>query len=49
MKVYLKENFSLYKKIKNHYEKIFLTLDDNPKANYKGFKRMNAVEWLINK
>lgn len=36
-------------KIKDSYEKIILTLDDDPVADYDGIKRMNALTWLLAK
>lgn len=36
-------------KINDHYPKYILTLDDDPVADYDGIKRINALDWLLNK
>lgn len=36
-------------KIKDNYPKYILTLDDDPAADYAGIRRINALEWLIDK
>lgn len=33
--------------IKDHYQKIVLTLDDDPEADYNGIRRINALDWLL--
>lgn len=33
-------------KIKDHYQKFILTLDDDPPADYNGIHRINVLEWL---
>ena len=35
-------------KIRDHYPKILLTLDEDPSADYDGIRRINALDWLIN-
>ncbi len=35
--------------INDQYPKYILTLDDDPSADYNGIKRINALEWLMNK
>jgi predicted AAA+ superfamily ATPase len=34
-------------KIQDHYQKVILTLDDDPDADYNGIQRTNALNWLI--
>ncbi|MDO5378493.1 MAG: ATP-binding protein [Clostridia bacterium] len=36
-------------RIDNHYPKMILTLDDDPAADYEGIRRINALEWLLDK
>lgn len=33
--------------IQDHYEKIILTLDEDPEADYDGIRRINVLDWLI--
>ena len=33
-------------KIRDHYPKFFLTLDEDPAADYDGIRRINALDWL---
>lgn len=34
-------------RINDNYPKIILTLDEDPKADYDGIKRINVLEWLL--
>lgn len=34
-------------KIRDHYPKILLTLDEDPAADYDGIRRINALDWLL--
>lgn len=34
-------------KVKDHYPKLILTLDDDPEADYDGIRRINALDWLM--
>lgn len=36
-------------RIKDNYPKLILTLDDDSDADYEGIRRINALEWLIDK
>ena len=45
----LKRELSSLEKISDHYQKIILTLDEDPEADYNGIKRINVLEWLIEK
>jgi predicted AAA+ superfamily ATPase len=36
-------------KVKDHYQKVILTLDDDPEADYNGIRRINALDWLMGK
>ena len=44
----IRELLSL-QKIHDHYQKILLTLDEDPEADYEGIRRINALDWLIGK
>ena len=35
------------RKIRDHYQKILLTLDEDPAADYDGIRRINALDWLM--
>jgi predicted AAA+ superfamily ATPase len=35
--------------INNHYPKILLTLDEEPQTDYNGIRKLNALEWLLDK
>ncbi len=35
------------KAIKDNYQKMILTLDDDPAGDYEGIIRKNALEWLM--
>lgn len=43
----LKRKLTPLQKIKDHYFKIILTLDDDPEADYNGIIRVNALDWLL--
>ncbi len=43
----LKRELTPLQKINNHYQKIILTLDDDPEADYDGIRRINALDWLM--
>ena len=43
----LKRKLSSLEKISDHYQKIILTLDENPEADYNVIRRINVLEWLI--
>ena len=45
----LKRELSSLEKISDHYQKIILTLDEDPEADYNGIRRINVLEWLIEK
>lgn len=36
-------------KISDNYPKVILTLDDDPDADYEGIRRINVLDWLIDK
>lgn len=44
----LKRELSSLEKISDHNQKIILTLDEDPDADYNGIKRKNVLEWLLN-
>ena len=43
----LKRELSSLEKITDHYQKVILTLDEDPEADYNGIRRINVLEWLI--
>jgi predicted AAA+ superfamily ATPase len=43
----LKRELTPLQKIKDHYPKYLLTLDDDPDADYDGIVRTNALNWLL--
>lgn len=43
----LKRELAPLQKIKDHYSKFILTLDDDPEADYDGIIRINAFDWLL--
>lgn len=45
----LKRELLPLQKIHDHYQKILLTLDEDPEADYEGIRRINALDWLIGK
>lgn len=45
----LKRELASLEKISDHYQKIILTLDEDPEADYNGIRRINVLEWLIEK
>lgn len=45
----LKRELTSLEKIPDHYQKIILTLDEDPEADYNGIRRINVLEWLIEK
>ncbi|MDR1421321.1 MAG: ATP-binding protein [Coriobacteriales bacterium] len=42
----LERELAPLKKIKDHYPKLLLTLDEDPNGDFDGIRRMNALEWL---
>lgn len=45
----LKREITSLEKIDDHYQKIILTLDEDPSSSYNGIKIINALEWLVGK
>lgn len=45
----LKRELLPLKKIPDNYPKVILTLDDDPDADYDGIRRINVLNWLIDK
>lgn len=43
----LKRELAPLQKINDHYPKLILTLDEDPKADYDGIRRINALDWLV--
>ena len=36
-------------KIKDHYPKVLLTMDVDPETTYDGIRKINVLDWLLNK
>ena len=45
----LKRELASLQSINDHYPKILLTLDDDPKMEYAGIRKINALDWLLGK
>lgn len=45
----LKRELTPLDSISDHNPKYLLTLDDDPPASYNGIRRLNALEWLLDK
>ncbi len=43
----LERELRALQKINDNYPKYILTLDDDPKADYEGIHRINALDWLM--
>ena len=43
----LKRELLPLNKITDHYQKIILTLDEDPEIDYNGIRKINALEWLL--
>ena len=35
--------------IKNHYPKYLLTMDLEPETSYNGIRKINVLDWLLDK
>lgn len=45
----LQRELASLQRIDDHYPKTILTLDDDPPADYDGIRRINALDWLLDK
>lgn len=45
----LKRELTPLEKIKDHYQKYILSLDEDPEADYNGIRRVNVLDWLLGK
>jgi len=45
----LKRELNSLQKINDYYPKYILTLDEDPTADYDGIKRINALDWMLQK
>ena len=43
----LKRELMPLQKIPDHYQKVILTLDEDPEADYEGIRRANVLDWLM--
>ena len=43
----LQRELKSLQKINDHYQKLILTLDENPEADYEGIRRVNVLDWLM--
>lgn len=42
----LKRELRSLEKIRDHYPKVILTLDEDPEADFEGIRKINVLEWL---
>ncbi len=45
----LERELNALKTINNHYPKYILTMDVDPEVDYEGIRKMNVLDWLLNK
>ncbi len=45
----LQRELAPLQKINDHYPKFILTLDEDPEADYNGIRKINALDWLLDK
>lgn len=45
----LKRELTPLQKISDHYQKFILTLDEDPEADYEGIRRVNVLDWLMDR
>lgn len=45
----LQRELAPLQKANDHYQKLILTLDEDPEADYNGIRRINALDWLMGK
>ena len=43
----LQRELKSLQKINDHYQKLILTLDEDPEADYEGIRRVNVLDWLM--
>ena len=43
----LQRELKSLQKLNDHYQKLILTLDEDPEADYDGIRRVNALDWLM--
>lgn len=43
----LQRELAPLQKVRDHYPKLLLTLDEDPEADYDGIRRVNALDWLL--
>lgn len=43
----LQRELAPLQKIRDHYPKLLLTLDEDPEADYDGIRRVNVLDWLL--
>ena len=45
----LQRELAPLQKVRDHYPKLLLTLDEDPEADYDGIRRVNVLDWLLGK
>ena len=45
----LQRDLAPLQKVRDHYPKLLLTLDEDPEADYDGIRRVNVLDWLLGK
>ena len=43
----MKRELAPLQKISDHYQKVILTLDEDPEGDFNGIRRINALDWLM--
>ncbi len=43
----LQRELAPFLKLKDHYPKLLLTLDEDPPADFNGIRKLNALDWLL--
>ena len=43
----LQRELKSLQKINDHYQKLILTVDEDPEADYEGIRRVNVLDWLM--
>ena len=43
----LQRELAPLQKVRDHYPKLLLTLDEDPEADYDGIRRVNVLDWLL--
>ena len=36
-----------FRRVRDHYPRVLLTLDEDPDADFEGIRKINALDWLL--